>query len=169
MLCYTILLTSMSIGILVGSFVWFLGVTTPEAAATDDGQGAARLLQEAENTQPQDTPTTGEGDAAAVVPEVATCGTNLTLIILTIVMVLLNYLLSLLKIREDSSIMTSSMVNLWLTYLLWSALASQPDENCNSLLNSNWATVIQIFSHLIWTFITLVSLSVANTEDTEKG
>jgi predicted branched-subunit amino acid permease len=84
-------------------------------------------------------------------------------------MVLLNYLLSLLKIREDSSIMTSSMVNLWLTYLMWSALASQPDENCNSLLNSNWATVIQILSHLVWTFITLVSLSVANTEDTEKG
>lgn len=65
--------------------------------------------------------------------------------------------------------MTSSMVNLWLTYLMWSALASQPDENCNSLLNSNWATVIQILSHLVWTFITLVSLSVANTEDTEKG
>lgn len=84
-------------------------------------------------------------------------------------MVLLNYLLSLIKIREDSSIMTSSMVNLWLTYLMWSALASQPDENCNSLLNSNWATVIQILSHLVWTFITLVSLSVANTEDTEKG
>lgn len=99
----------------------------------------------------------------------ASCGTNLLLIILTIVMVLLNYLLSLIKIREDSSIMTSSMVNLWLTYLMWSALASQPDENCNSLLNSNWATVIQILSHLVWTFITLVSLSVANTEDTEKG
>lgn len=36
MLCYTILLTSMSIGILIGSFVWFLGVVPVEAVVADD-------------------------------------------------------------------------------------------------------------------------------------
>jgi hypothetical protein len=36
MLCYTILLTSMSIGILIGSFVWFLGVTPVAEVAVDE-------------------------------------------------------------------------------------------------------------------------------------
>jgi len=32
-----------------------------------------------------------------------------------------------LRIREDSSIFTSAIINLWIVFLLWSALASGPD------------------------------------------
>jgi hypothetical protein len=56
---------------------------------------------------------------------------SMSLIISTIVMVVIVFVL---WIREDSSILTSAMVNLWLTYLLWSGLASNPDSECNTIL-----------------------------------
>lgn len=79
-------------------------------------------------------------------------------------MIIINLVLALLKLREDSSLLTSSIVNLWLAFLMWSALASQPGE-CNTILNSNAVTFVQIFTHLIWTIITMVSLSVASSDD----
>jgi len=65
------------------------------------------------------------------------CGDNLALIIVTLVM---NIVVFALRCRENTSIFTGSMVNLWLTYLLWSALASQPDPYCNTLFGSSAAT-----------------------------
>lgn len=74
-----------------------------------------------------------------------------------------------LRLREENSLLTAAMVNMWLTFLLWSALASRPDE-CNTLSDSTGATIFQIISHLVWTLLTLVSLSVANTADEgERG
>ena len=62
--------------------------------------------------------------------EEPSCGTNATLSYVTIGMVVI---VMGLHVREDSSIFTSSIVNLWLTYLLYSALASRPDPVCNTL------------------------------------
>jgi hypothetical protein len=74
----------------------------------------------------------------------------------------------MLWIRKDSSIFTCSLIGLWITYLMWSALASLPDEDCNLLANSGGATVIQIISHVLWTFITLTSFSTATTSADEE-
>jgi len=63
---------------------------------------------------------------------ILSCGKNQTLIVVTLIM---NVLVCGLRLRPDSSIFTSAMVNLWLTYLMWSALASSPDE-CNTLISS---------------------------------
>ena len=93
------------------------------------------------------------------------CGTNLALIIVTIVMYAIVFML---WIRKDSSIFTCSLIGLWITYLMWSALASLPDEDCNTLAKSGGATVIQIISHVLWTFITLFSFSTATTSSTEE-
>lgn len=93
------------------------------------------------------------------------CSLNIALISMTCVMF---FLVLVLWVREDSSIFTSALVNLWLTYLLWSGLASNPDEKCNTLLNSGWTTFLQIFTHLIWTWITLFSLSTAISSDADE-
>lgn len=65
-----------------------------------------------------------------------TCGDNMFHLIATICM---NILVCAIRFRPDSSIFTSAMVNLWLCFLMWSALASEEDS-CNSLFNSSTAT-----------------------------
>jgi hypothetical protein len=101
MLIYTIVFTAASVGLLIGSFIWFNG------DGTDD-------------------------------PE-RDCSLNMFLISFTCVMF---FIVFILWVREESSIFTSSLVNLWLTYLLWSGLASNPDEKCNTLLTSGWTTFL---------------------------
>jgi len=129
MIIYTLLSTAASIGLIIGSFFWFLG---------DGSEDPER-----------------------------DCSMSMSLIISTIVMIVIVFVL---WIREDSSILTSALVNLWLTYLLWSGLASNPDSQCNTLLKSGWTTFLQIFTHLLWTWITLFSLSTAIVSDgDEKG
>jgi len=91
---------------------------------------------------------------------------NYLLIILTIIVMLLNYAI---RARPDSSVLTSSLVNLWLCFLLWSSLASQPELECNQLMESSAATFIQILSHLFWTMMTLISLSVATSNGRESS
>jgi len=92
------------------------------------------------------------------------CGPNLVFIIVSMVMYVMIFML---WVRKDSSIFTCSLVGLWITYLMWSALASLPEESCNSLGSSGAATFIQILSHIIWTFVTLFSFSTATTSSEE--
>ena len=66
------------------------------------------------------------------------CGDNLVLIIVTIIMQVLVFAF---RCRPDTSIFTGALVNLWLSYLLWSALASQPAPYCNTLYGSSAATL----------------------------
>ena len=64
-----------------------------------------------------------------------------------------------LNLRANGSILPGTFANLWLTWLLFSALASSKDK-CNTVINSGWASFIQIISHLIWTFVCLFGLSI---------
>ena len=49
-------------------------------------------------------------------------------------------------------------------------LASNPDYENNTILSSGWNTFLQILTHLVWTWITLFSLSTAIVSDgDEKG
>lgn len=61
------------------------------------------------------------------------------------------------KTRPDASILTSSIVWAYITYMQWAALASFPDELCNPFLDSAGNTTAQIILGL---FFTLVCLSV---------
>jgi len=64
------------------------------------------------------------------------CGLNLFVIILTIVMFIMVFIL---RCRKENSLLTAALANLWIVYMGWSALASQPGE-CNQLLNSGGTT-----------------------------
>jgi len=64
-----------------------------------------------------------------------------------------------LNLRAKGSILPGTFCNLWLTWLLFSALASSKDK-CNTVIDSGWASFIQIISHLIWTFTCLFGLSI---------
>ena len=140
MLCYTLTLTALTWILLIKSFGWFTGADVPV------------LGSETLTSNPDEGPT-------------ASCGSNTTIIVVTIVM---NIIVCALRIRPDSSIFTGAMVNMWLTFLMWSALASQPSE-CNNLISSGWATFVQIFAHLIWTFVTMFSLASVSQPRNESN
>jgi TRAP-type C4-dicarboxylate transport system permease small subunit len=65
----------------------------------------------------------------------------------------------LLRTREDASILTSSLVLLYISYLQWSALASNPRIECNPFDSSSTNTILQIILGLFFTFISLIIIS----------
>lgn len=69
------------------------------------------------------------------------CGYNNVIISITIVAGVAFFVIVFLKTREDASILTSSLVLLYITYLQWSALASNPNLDCNPFMFSNTNTV----------------------------
>ena len=93
--------------------------------------------------------------------EEPTCGANLTYIILTYLFIIISLVMGFCRCRDDSTIFTSGLVSFWLSFLLWSSLASQPDTYCNTLHSSGWATFTQIVSWILFTFICMTSLSIA--------
>lgn len=72
------------------------------------------------------------------------------------------------RLRVKKSILTAAMVNMWLTFLKWSDLESQTDK-CNALLNSGVAKNFQILSLLVLTYLTLLSLSISNADNSGKA
>lgn len=147
LMLYTLILTAGSVGFIVTSFLWFLGeapisdntvlsdtTTTPSEPAKPEGNESSTTTSttptEPTNTTRllQETP-----DAIVTTPS---CSANITLISITIIMMIA---VCGLRCRKENSIFTAAIVNLWLTYLLWSALASQSDE-CNTLQKSSGAT-----------------------------
>lgn len=55
------------------------------------------------------------------------CAYTIVLICITIAFIIASFLLVIFKTRKDSSILTSSLVTAYVTYLGWSAMASIPN------------------------------------------
>ena len=72
------------------------------------------------------------------------CGYNDVLISITIICGVAFYGLIFIRTRPDASLLTSSVVLLYVTYLLWSALASNPnkDPECNPFAQSGTNTAL---------------------------
>ena len=72
------------------------------------------------------------------------CGYNDVLITITIICGVAFYGLIFIRTRPDASLLTSSVVFLYVTYLLWSALASNPnkDPECNPFAQSGTNTAL---------------------------
>ena len=69
------------------------------------------------------------------------CGYNTAIITVTLIASISFYVLVLLRTREDASILTSAIVVTYLLYLQWSALASNPDAECNPFGQSGDNTI----------------------------
>ena len=72
------------------------------------------------------------------------CGYNYVLITITFICGVAFYALVFIRTRPDASLLTSSVVFLYVTYLLWSALASNPnkDPECNPFAQSGTNTAL---------------------------
>lgn len=70
------------------------------------------------------------------------CGYNDVIISITLIVSVSFYVIVFFRTREDASILTSSIVVAYITYLQWSALASNPNEECNPFNESATNTVM---------------------------
>jgi hypothetical protein len=70
--------------------------------------------------------------------------------------------------RDNATIFVSSLANTYITWLCWSALASNPDENCNPFYKSGINSVFQIIAGTIMTCITVTSIATASISDADK-
>lgn len=95
----------------------------------------------------------------------ADCGGNITLISMTYVFILLALVFGFARLRTDATVFTSGLMSFWFSFLLWSALASGPNPECNTLEGSGWTSFVQIFSWLIFTGICLVAMAVATKSE----
>ena len=91
------------------------------------------------------------------------------IISVTIIAGIVFFVIVLLRTREDASILTSSVVLLYITYLQWSALASNPNETCNPFMFSNTNTVFQIILGLFFTYIALMIISGSTKKSDEDN
>ena len=77
------------------------------------------------------------------------------------------YAIVFFETREDASLLTSSVVVAYLSYLQWSALSSRPNDECNPFEFSNSNTVLQIVIGAIVTVVSLLVIS-ASTKSSHK-
>ena len=70
--------------------------------------------------------------------------------------------------RDNATIFVSSLANTYITWLCWSALASNPDENCNPFYKSGVNSVFQIVAGTIMCCITVTSIATASITDADK-
>ena len=77
-------------------------------------------------------------------------------------------IVGLLRLRLNGNLFPGTLVNLWLAWLLFSALASGPQE-CNSLFDSGMTTFIQILSHLVWTYMVIFGMALKDDSNEEKA
>jgi len=61
------------------------------------------------------------------------------------------------------------MVMAYALFLSWSAMSSHPSENCNPFTKSNANTLYQIGLGLVFTMISLFSISVITKNDEDEG
>jgi hypothetical protein len=95
------------------------------------------------------------------------CGYNSAIISATLVAAVGFYVIVIFKTRPDSSLLTSSIVVLYLVYLQWSALASNPNTTCNPFNSSAVNTTMQIISGAIFTIACLIVISIATKKENE--
>jgi threonine/homoserine/homoserine lactone efflux protein len=87
------------------------------------------------------------------------CAYNVTMITVTLVVCVAFYVIVLFRTREDASLLTSSVVVAYILYLQWSAMASNPEAECNPFIESAANTTLQIVIGLAFTLMSLGVIS----------
>jgi hypothetical protein len=86
------------------------------------------------------------------------CPVQQTMISLTLILTIFLTVISCTKIAPHGTLLTSSVVTAYTTYLCWSALASHPDEQCNPFANRNSNSISDMLIGLL-----VAAISMAHT------
>lgn len=97
------------------------------------------------------------------------CAGNEIIMTVTAIGVVAMYGLVFLRLRKDSSILTSSIAALYCLYLQWTALSSDQDPECNPNLGEASNTIYQIGCGLAFTAVSLTVVSASSKSDDENS
>ena len=103
------------------------------------------------------------------------CASGMFTLIVTTAAVGFFTIVALLKIfdvnvfRENATVFVTGNVNLYITYLGWTAVASNPHAECNPFIESGWNTFAQIAVGLVFTFVTIWSIAIASSAQSSKA
>jgi len=97
------------------------------------------------------------------------CAYNDVIITITLIASIAFYIVVFFRTREDASILTSSIVVAYILYLQWSALASNPNTECNPFDSSAVNTTMQIIVGLFFTFFSLIIISGSTKKSDESN
>ena len=95
------------------------------------------------------------------------CGIAKFVLVVTILFVVAFYVCSVVRLcnveifREEANIFVSSLVSIYVCYLSWAALSSNPDETCNPFTESPVNSLWNIIGGTIFTMITILSIATA--------
>ena len=93
------------------------------------------------------------------------CGSNMAWLIISAIMGFFTFGIVLFRTRQDASVLTSAIVWLYQMYLQWSAMASNPDAECNPYFDSAVNTTMMIVTGLFFTFLSLLILGASKTKE----
>ena len=91
----------------------------------------------------------------------------MTIMVITLIFGIFFYVIVVFRTRPDASLLTSSIVFLYNLYLQWSAMASNPDSNCNPFIVSSTFTATYISLGLFFTMLALIIIA-ASTKNEDK-
>ena len=95
------------------------------------------------------------------------CGGNITFIIISTILGFCMYGVVIFRTRKDASMLTSAIVWCYQLYLQWSAMASNPNKECNPYTESSANTTMMIIIGLFFTFLSLLILGASTTKGDE--
>jgi len=87
------------------------------------------------------------------------CARNKTLSSVTLILVIVIFVLSVKKFREDASFLTASIATLYIFICQWSAFSSDPDTTCNKTMSNRSLAILNVISGVIFTIIALFTMS----------
>ena len=106
------------------------------------------------------------------------CGIGITVLVITTMFFIFFYAVSLLPLiseqcrdqyfRKDATIFVVGIATLYVESLSWSALASNPDEECNDMITSSVNTFMQILVGSIFCFMNLWAIAIAANDPQQK-
>lgn len=106
---------------------------------------------------------------------VGTCGLSLFIVILTLVFTVFFYTAALIKLcniqifRRNATIFTVSLASVYIVYMSWTSIASNPDPQCNPFSKSTGNTALQIIIGVIFTLSTVMSIALASNEHSNRS
>lgn len=87
------------------------------------------------------------------------CAKNQILVSVTLILVIVIFVLSVKKFREDASFLTASIATFYILYCQWNAFSSDPDEGCNKTISNRFLAILNVIIGVIITIIALFTMS----------
>lgn len=98
----------------------------------------------------------------------SSCGLNIFLIVFNIILILILIILTISGIAKNGSLLTSGIYSGYISYLLWSGLAGNPDKQCNNLFFSESVMITGIVMGFLLMIVSLSYMTFNTSKNSSR-